>query len=102
MRIAKVSFCIIFSSILSVVHSDTVYTLPSLICLLLFRIVTGEKRELTVLHRLHLKGNRTIDPQCGSWQISLELLLIVSSTVCNGVLSVTDHARYFSCQGQAK
>ena len=63
--------------------------------------MTGEKRELIVLHRLHLKGKQIRTPLNHAGQISLELLLILISTVSNGVL-FTDHVRYFSCQGQAK
>lgn len=64
--------------------------------------MTDEKRELIVLHHLHLKGNRTIDPQSGSRQISLELSLNLISTLCNSAVLFTDHVRYLSCQGQAK
>lgn len=66
--------------------------------------MTGEKRELIVLHRLHQKGNRTIDPQSEAdharsrdsliKRVGLSLNLI--STVCNSVL-FTDYVGYFSC-----
>jgi len=63
--------------------------------------VTEEKREFIELRRLHLKGNRLIDPQFGSRLISLQLSLNLISIACNSVL-FTDHVRSFSCQGQAK
>lgn len=63
--------------------------------------MTEEKREFIELRRLHLKGNRLIDPQFGSRLISLQLSLNLISIACNNVL-FTIHVRSFSCQGQEK